>query len=88
MHNELAAAACVTPSICSEDDVCSSLLLLQVAVNSGGKHCLALSAEGEVYSWGEGDDGKLGHGNRRCVLVFSRTSHTHWTELSMVRRSV
>lgn len=45
----------------------------QVAVNSGGKHCLALSAEGEVYSWGEGDDGKLGHGNRRYNLVFSTT---------------
>jgi hypothetical protein len=43
-------------------------LLYQVAVNSGGKHCLALSAEGEVYSWGEGDDGKLGHGNRRYIL--------------------
>jgi alpha-tubulin suppressor-like RCC1 family protein len=41
----------------------------QVAVNSGGKHCLALSAEGEVYSWGEGDDGKLGHGNRRYILI-------------------
>ncbi|KAL8607282.1 hypothetical protein ACOMHN_047613 [Nucella lapillus] len=36
----------------------------KVAVNSGGKHCLALSAEGEVYSWGEGEDGKLGHGNK------------------------
>ena len=37
----------------------------KLAVNSGGKHCLALSAEGEVYSWGEGEDGKLGHGNKR-----------------------
>lgn len=37
----------------------------KVAVNSGGKHCLALSSEGEVYSWGEAEDGKLGHGNRR-----------------------
>lgn len=36
----------------------------KVAVNSGGKHCLALSSEGEVYSWGEGEDGKLGHGNK------------------------
>lgn len=36
----------------------------KVAVNSGGKHCLALTADGEVYSWGEGEDGKLGHGNR------------------------
>uniref|UniRef100_A0A8D3E8Y1 Uncharacterized protein n=1 Tax=Scophthalmus maximus TaxID=52904 RepID=A0A8D3E8Y1_SCOMX len=38
-----------------------------VAVNSGGKHCLALSSEGEVYSWGEAEDGKLGHGNRRST---------------------
>ncbi|XP_015510519.2 E3 ubiquitin-protein ligase HERC2 [Neodiprion lecontei] len=36
----------------------------KVAVNSGGKHSLALSSEGHVYSWGEGEDGKLGHGNK------------------------
>ncbi|XP_060526978.1 E3 ubiquitin-protein ligase HERC2 [Cylas formicarius] len=36
----------------------------KIAINSGGKHCLALSADGDVYSWGEGEDGKLGHGNR------------------------
>ncbi|XP_074029211.1 E3 ubiquitin-protein ligase HERC2 [Leptinotarsa decemlineata] len=36
----------------------------KIAVNSGGKHCLALSADNDVYSWGEGDDGKLGHGTR------------------------
>ncbi len=41
------------------------VFIKKVAVNSGGKHCLALSAEGEVYSWGEAEDGKLGHGNRR-----------------------
>ena len=54
------------------DSVCQATLLESiqhvciktVAVNSGGKHCLALSADGEVYSWGEGDDGKLGHGNK------------------------
>jgi len=39
----------------------------KLAVNSGGKHCLALSAEGEVFSWGEGEDGKLGHGSRESV---------------------
>lgn len=43
------------------------VFIRKVAVNSGGKHCLALSSEGEVYSWGEAEDGKLGHGNRRCV---------------------
>ncbi|CAG4926206.1 unnamed protein product [Colias eurytheme] len=40
------------------------IFITKVACNSGGKHCLALSAEGDVYSWGEGEDGKLGHGNR------------------------
>ncbi|KAF7995498.1 hypothetical protein HCN44_006605 [Aphidius gifuensis] len=40
------------------------VFIKKIAVNSGGKHCLALSSEGHVYSWGEGDDGKLGHGNR------------------------
>lgn len=46
------------------------VFIKKVAVNSGGKHCLALSSEGEVYSWGEAEDGKLGHGNRRyCVKI-------------------
>ncbi|XP_046386640.1 E3 ubiquitin-protein ligase HERC2 isoform X3 [Ischnura elegans] len=40
------------------------VFIKKVAVNSGGKHCLALSSEGEVYSWGEADDWKLGHGNK------------------------
>lgn len=40
------------------------VLIKKVAVNSGGKHCLCLSSESEVFSWGEGEDGKLGHGNR------------------------
>ena len=39
-------------------------MIVQVAVNSGGKHCLALSSEGDVFSWGEGDEGKLGHDNK------------------------
>ncbi|XP_056632300.1 E3 ubiquitin-protein ligase HERC2 isoform X1 [Diorhabda sublineata] len=41
----------------------------KIAVNSGGKHCLALSADNDVYSWGEGDDGKLGHGNRLAYEI-------------------
>ncbi|XP_052754599.1 probable E3 ubiquitin-protein ligase HERC2 isoform X2 [Galleria mellonella] len=40
------------------------VFITKVACNSGGKHCLALSSDGDVYSWGEGEDGKLGHGNR------------------------
>lgn len=40
------------------------ITIKKVAVHSGGRHCIALSSDGEVFSWGEGDDGKLGHGNR------------------------
>jgi len=35
-------------------------------------HCLALSAEGEVYSWGDGRHGSLGHADRGARAVPSR----------------
>lgn len=41
------------------------VVIKKVSVHSGGKHAMALSQDGDVYSWGEGDDGKLGHGNRK-----------------------
>lgn len=40
------------------------VVIKKVAVHSGGKHAMALSMDGDVYSWGEGEDGKLGHGSR------------------------
>lgn len=40
------------------------VVIKKVAVHSGGKHAMALSMDGNVYSWGEGEDGKLGHGSR------------------------
>ena len=39
-------------------------LTLDVLVLSGGRHAMALTADGKVFSWGEGDDGKLGHLSR------------------------
>lgn len=42
----------------------SPYVVKKVAVHSGGKHAMALTVDGKVFSWGEGDDGKLGHGNR------------------------
>ena len=38
------------------------IMIKKLAVHSGGKHCLAITVHGELYSWGEGDDGKLGIG--------------------------
>ena len=43
-----------------------------VSVATSGKHCLALSAEGEVYSWGNGTDGSLGHADGGPRAVPSR----------------
>ncbi|KAL4692492.1 hypothetical protein H8959_016302 [Pygathrix nigripes] len=42
----------------------SSYVVKKVAVHSGGRHATALTVDGEVFSWGEGDDGKLGHFSR------------------------
>lgn len=41
----------------------SQYVIKKVSVHSGGKHALALTQDGKVFSWGEGEDGKLGHGN-------------------------
>lgn len=57
--------SCLTPTLLES---IQNVVITQIAVNSGGKHCLALTNNGQVYSWGEGDDGKLGHGNLRYVF--------------------
>ncbi|TMW55803.1 hypothetical protein Poli38472_008451 [Pythium oligandrum] len=35
-----------------------------VSVAAKGSHVLALSADGRLYTWGRGDEGQLGHGDR------------------------
>eukprot|EP00569_Conticribra_weissflogii_P016347 CAMPEP_0171399114 /NCGR_PEP_ID=MMETSP0880-20121228/6388_1 /TAXON_ID=67004 /ORGANISM="Thalassiosira weissflogii, Strain CCMP1336" /LENGTH=839 /DNA_ID=CAMNT_0011913219 /DNA_START=41 /DNA_END=2560 /DNA_ORIENTATION=- len=36
-------------------------------ITCGWSHSVALTAEGEVYTWGNGDHGKLGHGSGKKV---------------------
>ena len=43
-----------------------------VSVASGGDHCLALSAEGEVYSWGDNLFSALGHADGKPRAALSR----------------
>lgn len=35
----------------------------------GGTHSMALSEENRTYSWGNGDNGRLGHGSKRSEAV-------------------
>jgi len=43
-----------------------------VSIAASDRHCLALSCKGEVYSWGDGNFGSLGHGDRCPRFVPSR----------------
>ena len=38
------------------------IVQVSCAVGDGG-HVLAVAASGEVFSWGDGEHGKLGHGS-------------------------
>jgi len=40
-----------------------------VAVSAGARHSLGLTADGSVWSWGDGYFGKLGHGDQREQLL-------------------
>ncbi len=39
--------------------------IVKVASHPEARHFLALTTEGELFSWGSGDKGKLGHGDTR-----------------------
>ena len=54
----------------------SSYVVKKVAVHSGGRHAMALTVDGKVFSWGEGDDGELGHFSRMYAsLPVSAPTH-------------
>ncbi len=44
--------------------VCAGFVVTQLVTSCGSDgHSMALTESGEVFSWGDGDYGKLGHGN-------------------------
>lgn len=53
----------------------SSRKITKVAAHPEGQHYLALSSSGEVFSWGCGDGGRLGHGD--TTYGPARFSHGH-----------
>ena len=43
--------------------------VMMVQVAAGRHHSMALTATGEFYSWGKGDHGQLGHGDKENLAV-------------------
>lgn len=56
----------LTPARVSEPSFCQSKALM---VDCGDAHTMAVTEEGELWSWGWGSHGKLGHGDRKDQLV-------------------
>ena len=47
------------------------LLMVDVAtVSCGSSHVVATTADGSAFSWGCGEDGRLGHGDEEGLYVF------------------
>lgn len=39
-----------------------------ISLATGSLHCVACSDEGEVYTWGDNDEGQLGDGTTNAIL--------------------
>jgi E3 ubiquitin-protein ligase HERC2 len=55
---------CANISVPRQLSALAQFVVKKVSVHSGGKHAMALTVDGRVFSWGEGEDGKLGHCSR------------------------
>ena len=65
----------------------------------GYEHVLALSSDGDIYSWGRGKNGRLGHGNQETQshpvkiltdvnfkLIFAGFNHSFASKLNSFSR--
>jgi len=43
----------------------SQYVVRKLMIHSGGGHVLALTVDGKIFSWGDGEYGQLGHGNTK-----------------------
>ena len=66
-NGRLGLGHCNNVSLPRQLSALSQYVVKKVAVHSGGKHAMALTVDGRVFSWGEGEDGKLGHCSRQSV---------------------
>ena len=58
-----------------------------VQLSAGYSHVLALNAGGTVYSWGEGNYGKLGHNDEVTLLIPKRIKEFKWLNVRVTHIS-
>jgi len=63
-NGRLGLGHCANISVPRQLSALAQYVVKKVSVHSGGKHAMALTVDGRVFSWGEGEDGKLGHCSR------------------------
>jgi len=70
-HDAYAVAAYSTPSVMEPllSNIIQNLDKNITATACGNRHCVVLSEDGAIYSWGCGDQGQLGHGDEEALLA-------------------
>ncbi len=62
-------SCCLIPSPCDRPRVIESLRGVEVVdIAAGGAHSACITASGELYTWGKGRYGRLGHGDSEDQL--------------------
>lgn len=57
-------------SFCDEPTLITGLAGKQVVqIACGSTHSAAVTSEGELYTWGRGNYGRLGHGKTSIIII-------------------
>ncbi|KAK6046668.1 hypothetical protein COOONC_15827 [Cooperia oncophora] len=79
---------------CGTEDVTRPTLLdelLRVHISElvcGAEHCMALTEEGEIYVWGNGEDGRLGTGKSEWVITPAKSSVIEGIKITSCRAGI
>lgn len=75
-------------SPCDRPRVIESLRGVEVVdIAAGGAHSACITASGELFTWGKGRYGRLGHGDSEDQLKPKLVSDQLLTQLSNIRRA-
>ena len=55
-----------------------------IAISAGRSHSMVLDSNGDVWIWGSGDNGQLGHGDTEDRLVPTRIKHSDFASVNII----